>query len=109
MSHINYRYTKYFRDTQKRNDRKKIKMSDIYNTIEHPEEIKLQDNNRISVWKYIPSERKYLRVIVLKDGRTIHNAYYDRDQKKKYIQRRKNNERPKEEVRYYEQNRSYAR
>ena len=108
MSHINYRFTSYFSKTQKRSDRRNIRMADVYNTIEHPEKIKVQDNDRISVWKFIPAEKKYLRVIVLKDGRTIHNAYYDRDEKKRYLQRKQKNERPKEEVHYYEKGRDYA-
>ena len=108
MSHINYRYTDYFSKTQKRSDRRNIKMSDVYSAIEHPEKIKVQDNNRISVWKFIPSEKKYLRVITLKDGRTIHNAYYDRDEKKRYIQRKKNERASQEEVCDYKESRYYA-
>ena len=30
-------------------------------------------------WIYIPDERKYLRVIFLSDGETVHNAFFDRD------------------------------
>jgi hypothetical protein len=36
-----------------------------------------QSDGRIRKWVYI--EEKYLRVIVLEDGETIHNAFFDRN------------------------------
>jgi len=33
---------------------------------------------RIKRWAYIPEERRYLRVILLADGITVHNAFFDR-------------------------------
>lgn len=29
-------------------------------------------------WTYIDEEQKYLRVILLEDGETVHNAFFDR-------------------------------
>ncbi len=29
-------------------------------------------------WGWIPEEGKFLRVILLEDGETVHNAFYDR-------------------------------
>ena len=40
---------------------------------------KQEDNNRIRHWIYIDELNKYLRVITLADGETIHNAFPDRD------------------------------
>ena len=93
MSHVQYRYTTYFYKSRQRNDRKNIKFSWIRDAIENPTKYKVQDNNRISVWKFIKSERKCLRVILMPDGRTIHNAYFDRDEnRKQYRKKRKNND-----------------
>jgi hypothetical protein len=38
-----------------------------------------QANGRIRYWAYIPELGKYLRVITLEDGETIHNAFPDRN------------------------------
>lgn len=37
------------------------------------------DDSRIRFWIYIEEEQKYLRVITLEDGETIHNAFFDRN------------------------------
>ena len=34
---------------------------------------------RIKKWAKIKEEKKYLRVILLEDGETIHNAFFDRN------------------------------
>lgn len=36
------------------------------------------EDGRIRVWAYIPEHGKYLRVITLSDGATLHNAFFDR-------------------------------
>ena len=41
-------------------------------------EKKVQPDGRIRVWLYLPEENKYLRVVFLEDGETVHNAFYDR-------------------------------
>lgn len=38
-----------------------------------------QTNGRIRYWAYIPELGKYLRVVTLEDGETIHNAFPDRN------------------------------
>ncbi len=40
---------------------------------------KEQVDGRIRYWKYIPELGKYLRVVTLEDGNTVHNAFPDRD------------------------------
>ena len=37
-----------------------------------------QDNDRIRYWVYIPELKRFLRVVTLSDGETIHNAFPDR-------------------------------
>lgn len=46
---------------------------------------KIQPDGRIRVWLYIPEERKYLRVVFLEDGETLHNAFFDRNFKEEKL------------------------
>jgi len=48
-------------------------------TINNPVKKETQDNGRIRHWKYISELNRYLRVITLEDGETIHNAFPDRN------------------------------
>jgi len=41
----------------------------------------VQDDGRIKYWGYIESANKYLRVVTLEDGKTLHNAFFDRNYK----------------------------
>ena len=36
-------------------------------------------HGRIRKWKKVEGENKYLRVILLPDGETVHNVFFDRD------------------------------
>ena len=47
-----------------------------------PEYELLQTDGRKRKWGYIKEVGKFLRVVVLKDGETVHNAFFDRDFKK---------------------------
>ena len=53
-------------------------MSWIESVLENPEKEEIQADGRIKKWGYIHEEEKYLRVILLPDGKTIHNAFFDR-------------------------------
>jgi len=71
--------TQYFIHTRKRPDRKIIDMEWIQRTVESPEAEHVQEDGRIRRWKKIPeASGKYLRVILLADGETVHNAFFDR-------------------------------
>jgi hypothetical protein len=50
----------------------------IQQVIDHPEKIAVQSDGRIRKWGKIAEENKYLRVILLEDGETVHNAFFDR-------------------------------
>ncbi len=39
----------------------------------------IQEDGRIRLWGYIEEENKYLRLVLLEDGQTVHNAFFDRD------------------------------
>jgi hypothetical protein len=39
----------------------------------------VQPDGRIRHWIYVPELDKYLRVVTLEDGETVHNAFPDRN------------------------------
>lgn len=47
--------------------------------IQSPERKEVQIDGRVRYWGYVPELGRYLRVITLEDGETIHNAFPDRD------------------------------
>jgi len=73
--------TQYFDYTRKRPDRAQIKEDWIKSVIEKPEKVEIQSDGRIRKWAKIPEAGKYLRVILLEDGETVHNAFFDRSYK----------------------------
>ncbi len=62
-----------------RPDRERIKLEWIIDTIRTPLYTEYQADGRIRKWKYISEEEKFLRVILLEDGETVHNAFFDRN------------------------------
>ncbi len=69
---------------RKRPDRCIILDEWITHVILHPEKTEIQADGRIRKWAYIPEEDKFLRVILLEDGETIHNAFFDRSFKENW-------------------------
>ena len=62
-----------------RPDRVGIEMEWIERTVSSPEHEAVQADGRIRKWARIAEAGdKYLRVILLDDGETIHNAFFDR-------------------------------
>ena len=72
------KFTQYFLHIRKRRDRVKITTEWIEETINNPDYIEVQTDGRIRKWKNIIQEGKFLRVILLSDGETVHNAFFDR-------------------------------
>ena len=70
--------TKYFNYTRQRPDRACIKYEWIEFVINSPIKEVVQSDGRIRKWAKIIDVNKYLRVIVLEDGETVHNAFFDR-------------------------------
>lgn len=73
--------TQYFDYTRKRPDRAQIKEEWIKSVIEKPEKVEIQSDGRIRKWAKISEAGKYLRVILIEDGETVHNAFFDRSYK----------------------------
>ncbi len=73
------KYTQYFLYTRQRPDRACIKDEWIAFTIKNPLHIEKQSDGRIRKWAKIEAEEKYLRVILLEDEETVHNAFFDRN------------------------------
>ena len=79
-----YPQTEYFRHTRTRADRAAIKDEWIEFVIEHPEREETQTDGRIRRWARISEfENRALRVILLEDAHTVHNAFFDRDYEEK--------------------------
>ena len=72
------KFTQYFLHIRRRPDRAKIRMEWIEETVKNPDYTEIQADERIRKWKKIEEENKFLRVILLPDGKTIHNAFFDR-------------------------------
>ena len=73
------RFTKYFEEMRRRADRSMVKIEWVEQVVEHPVKEVVQQDGRIRRWAPIEEmEGRYLRVILLPDGETVHNAFFDR-------------------------------
>ena len=70
--------TQYFNYIKRRPDRAQIKDEWIIFVIKNPEKEEIQSDGRIRRWAKINDTNKYLRVILLDDAETVHNAFFDR-------------------------------
>jgi hypothetical protein len=73
------KYTQYFLATREREDRKDIELKWIEYVYNNPVSEEIQTDGRIKRWAYINEMQKYLRIIILEDKETIHNAFFDRN------------------------------
>ena len=74
------KFTQYFMAMRQRPDRALIQLEWIEQAVEHPEKEILQQDGRIRRWARIKAmDERALRVILLPDGETIHNAFFDRN------------------------------
>ena len=71
--------TAYFELIRRRPDRAVIKDAWIERAITSPVHEITQADGRIRRWARVPEmDNRYLRVILLSDGETVHNAFFDR-------------------------------
>ncbi len=74
--------TNYFEFVRQQPDRAIIKDEWIKTTINSAILTEKQKDGRIRKWSYIEEVEKYLRVVLLEDGETVHNAFFDRSFKR---------------------------
>jgi hypothetical protein len=73
------KFTNYFVDIRKRPDRVGIRDEWIERAINSPIKEAVQADGRIRRWTEVPEmASRYLRVVLLSDGETVHNAFFDR-------------------------------
>ena len=70
--------TQYFLSVRQRPDRAAIKVEWIIAAIANPLVAETQKDGRIRHWIWIEEAQKYLRVVLLNDRETVHNAFFDR-------------------------------
>ena len=72
------KFTQYVLFTRDRPDRQEIRLEWIEQVFNNPEKEEIQSDGRIRRWAKIAENQKYLRIVLLEDGVTIHNAFFDR-------------------------------
>lgn len=71
--------TRYFQTIRQRSDRMYIRDEWIMQAVRAPEREETQMDGRIRRWARIfEAGGRYLRVVLLPDGETVHNAFFDR-------------------------------
>lgn len=71
--------TRYFEALRIRPDRAAIREEWIERAIRSPVKEVVQADGRIRRWVHVPeAENRFLRVVLLQDGETVHNAFFDR-------------------------------
>ena len=71
--------TRYFQATRERPDRRGIGLEWIERVIASPAREIVQQDGRIRLWAPIAEmDGRFLRVILLADRETVHNAFFDR-------------------------------
>lgn len=77
------KFTQYFHAMRARPDRASIQLEWIQRVIDHSVKETTQADGRIRRWAPIQEmENRYLRVVLLPDGETVHNAFFDRSHTK---------------------------
>jgi len=71
--------TRYFDAIRRRSDRMAIEERWIEQVVSRPERERTQSDGRIRRWGCIAeAENRWLRVVLMSDGVTVHNAFFDR-------------------------------
>ena len=78
------KYTQYFLHIRERPDRREILEEWIARVMWKPQGRVVQSDGRVRLWGKIPEAGgKYLRVVLLEDEETVHNAFFDRRYREK--------------------------
>ena len=72
--------TRYFENSvMARPDRRAIDPAMILSVLKHPHRTERQATGRIRHWGWVPELSRWVRVVTLEDGETVHTAFLDRD------------------------------
>ena len=73
------KFTSYYLNTRTRPDREWIEFDWVRQAVENPIRQMTQSDGRIRRWARIrEADDRVLRVVLLADGETVHNAFFDR-------------------------------
>ena len=73
------KFTAYFEAVRQRPDRAIIRGEWIQHVVSNPIREQIQADGRIRRWApIVEMGSRYLRVVLLPDGETVHNAFFDR-------------------------------
>ena len=67
--------TPYF---DRRHQEHDVTTEEVAHALEHEAARSVQPDGRIRVWGYSPRHGNHLRIVLLPDGETVHNAFPDR-------------------------------
>ena len=82
MTEEQFPSTEYFRAVRARPDRAIIRDEWIRRAIDQPVRLAVQADGRIRLWAEIAeADGRVLRVVLLPDKLTVHNAFFDRSYK----------------------------
>ena len=82
MTEKSFLSTEYFRAVRARPDRAIIRDEWIRRTIDQPVRVTVQADGRVRLWAEITEAGgRVLRVVLLPDRLTVHNAFFDRSYK----------------------------
>lgn len=70
--------TAYFREQVLRK-RNYIQLGWVERVVSNPKRRSVQADGRVRFWGWVPELGRWLRVVTLADGETVHNAFLDRD------------------------------
>jgi hypothetical protein len=71
--------TAYFEaEVRFRPDRRNVRTDDIIAGLRNPARTVIQQDGRFRLWYYVGSAGRWLRIVTLADGVTVHNAFFDR-------------------------------
>lgn len=70
--------TRYF-DNEVLRKRPYLRLEWIDAVLEAPARRAVQPDGRVRYWGYIPALGRWIRVVTLEDGETVHNAFPDRN------------------------------
>lgn len=73
------KFTQYYLATRHRPERIMIREEWVEDVVRRPLKTFVQADGRIQLWGRVEEEKgRFLRVILLDDGETVHNAFFDR-------------------------------